>query len=239
MIKVVDRVAQVPGRVYLEPTGVENTFIMMRDDLPTVQGTPINAALFDSIEADIASAKTLIVDLTLDENGNVTGASHTFTQISEGISNGREVIVRYVVPGTSHTLYHRLMVRTNGSLVFLCVNPTNNIYLYGYSFLRVTSANAWTYALLPSVYRIDFTHNTNNTISSNAKYADIKAAYDMGVPLSIRREWYSGIQSYGLRDTTMSYQYNRNNGTFTFYFPTTSNTRVYSINNSNTWTIVQ
>lgn len=50
MIQVLDRVPTVPGKVILTPvSGEANTFIMTRADAPTIAGTPVNKALFDSI----------------------------------------------------------------------------------------------------------------------------------------------------------------------------------------------
>ena len=46
-IHVVDRVSTYPGRVTLTPVG-DNTYDMVRADMPTEEGTPINAALFDN-----------------------------------------------------------------------------------------------------------------------------------------------------------------------------------------------
>ena len=47
--KVEDRVPTYPGRVTLTPvSGQENTYDMVRADLPVVEGTPINKKLFDS-----------------------------------------------------------------------------------------------------------------------------------------------------------------------------------------------
>lgn len=48
-IQVEDRIPTYPGRVTLTPVaGSENTFDMVRADLPLVEGTPINKTLFDS-----------------------------------------------------------------------------------------------------------------------------------------------------------------------------------------------
>lgn len=48
-VKVEDRIPTYPGRVTLtQVVGTENTFDMVRADLPLVEGTPINKTLFDS-----------------------------------------------------------------------------------------------------------------------------------------------------------------------------------------------
>jgi hypothetical protein len=48
--EILDRVPLNPGRVMLFPVaGKENTFDMIREDNPSVVGTPINKATLDSI----------------------------------------------------------------------------------------------------------------------------------------------------------------------------------------------
>ena len=57
MIEVIDRIPTHPGRVKLVPVeGQENTFDMVRADEPIEVGTPINKALFDSMQDTIAHA---------------------------------------------------------------------------------------------------------------------------------------------------------------------------------------
>lgn len=54
MIEVIDRNPTYPGRVKMTPVaGQENTYDMVRADIPVEAGTPINKALFDSIGDDI------------------------------------------------------------------------------------------------------------------------------------------------------------------------------------------
>ena len=56
MIKVTDRVPTYAGRVQLIPVDEANgIYDMVRADEPTVVGTPLNAALFESITADLAN----------------------------------------------------------------------------------------------------------------------------------------------------------------------------------------
>lgn len=55
MIVVKDRVSTYPGRMKLtRANGTVEYVTLERADAPTQEGTPINKALFDSIEADIA-----------------------------------------------------------------------------------------------------------------------------------------------------------------------------------------
>lgn len=64
MIQVVDRVPTYPNRVKITKSNGTSEYVTWeRADEPTVEGTPINKALFDSIAADqgLASAKTVYV----------------------------------------------------------------------------------------------------------------------------------------------------------------------------------
>ncbi len=57
MIEVIDRVPTHPGRVKLIPVvGQENTYDMVRADAPIEAGTPLNKALFDSMQSYIRDA---------------------------------------------------------------------------------------------------------------------------------------------------------------------------------------
>ena len=50
MIQVKDRIPTYPGRVTMTPVdGQANTYDMVRADEPIEVGTPLNAALFESI----------------------------------------------------------------------------------------------------------------------------------------------------------------------------------------------
>ena len=83
MINVVDRVSTYPGRVKLtRADGTVEYVTWERADQPTVVGTPINKALFDSIKADIglASDVTLYVSKSgSDSLGNGTSANPYLT----------------------------------------------------------------------------------------------------------------------------------------------------------------
>lgn len=57
MIEVIDRIPTHPGRVKLVPVnGQENTYDMVRADNPIEPGTPLNKALFDSMQNYISDA---------------------------------------------------------------------------------------------------------------------------------------------------------------------------------------
>jgi len=61
MIEVKDRIPTYPGRVKMTPVaGQENTFDMVRADAPIEAGTPINRALFESINTVIEATKQAI-----------------------------------------------------------------------------------------------------------------------------------------------------------------------------------
>lgn len=63
MIDVVDRVPRYPGRVTLTPvSGQANTYDLQRADDPIQEGTPINRALFESIEGDITTTRTDLME---------------------------------------------------------------------------------------------------------------------------------------------------------------------------------
>ena len=70
-----DRVPLNPGRITLEPvSGMENTFDMKRADNPSVEGTPINKAAFDSIIQSRLTGRyyELTVDKTVFDNIKLT-----------------------------------------------------------------------------------------------------------------------------------------------------------------------
>ena len=59
----IDRVPMYPGRVRLVPVpGQENTFDMIRADEPLIEGTPLNKALFDGIDAEMTALRQLVSD---------------------------------------------------------------------------------------------------------------------------------------------------------------------------------
>ena len=62
MINVVDRVSTYPGRVKItHANGTSEYVTWERADEPTVEGTPINKALFDSIAADVGLSANVTV----------------------------------------------------------------------------------------------------------------------------------------------------------------------------------
>lgn len=63
MIEVIDRIPTYPGRVKMTPVaGQENTYDMVRADMPIEAGTPINKALFDSYVSDMRAMRQQIDD---------------------------------------------------------------------------------------------------------------------------------------------------------------------------------
>lgn len=76
MIEVIDRIPTHPGRVRMTPVdGQENTYDMVRADNPTVDGTPINRALFESIRGDMTVMQTNLSDLINSHANKATLAS--------------------------------------------------------------------------------------------------------------------------------------------------------------------
>lgn len=86
MIEVKNRMPTYPGRVKMTPVpGQANTFDMVRADEPLEEGTPINAALFQGIRADLSALQHNVSDLI---------ASHA-----------QKTLLASVVPGTEFVLY--------------------------------------------------------------------------------------------------------------------------------------
>lgn len=102
MINVVDRVSTYPGRVKITKSDGTSEFVTWeRADEPTVEGTPINKALFDSIASDIGLAADLTVFVSKsgsDNLGNGT-SSNPYATIMKAVNtlpknlNGKRVIV--------------------------------------------------------------------------------------------------------------------------------------------------
>lgn len=64
MIEVIDRIPTYPGRVRLVPVaGQENTYDIVRADVPIEMGTPLNRALFESIRSDILALQASVSNI--------------------------------------------------------------------------------------------------------------------------------------------------------------------------------
>ena len=58
MVVFQDRVPRYPGRVTMTPvSGQANTYDLARADDPVVEGTKLNKALFDSMQAEVQAAE--------------------------------------------------------------------------------------------------------------------------------------------------------------------------------------
>lgn len=108
MIQVVDRVPTYPNRVKITKSDGTSEYVTWeRADEPTVEGTPINKALFDSIAADqgLASAKTVYVSGSGSDtlgNGSSTSPYATITKALSTLPknlNGYDVTI-HVATGT-------------------------------------------------------------------------------------------------------------------------------------------
>ena len=89
MINVVDRVSTYPGRVKLtKANGTTEYVTWERADEPTVEGTPINKALFDSIAADIglAAEVTLYVSGAGSDTLGTGSSSNPYKTINKALS---------------------------------------------------------------------------------------------------------------------------------------------------------
>lgn len=108
MINVVDRVSTYPGRVKLTKSNGTTEYVTWeRADEPTVAGTPINKALFDSIKADIGLTAPIDIHVSgagSDTLGNGTSAN-PYKTINKALSvlpknlNGMRTSV-YIAAGT-------------------------------------------------------------------------------------------------------------------------------------------
>ena len=90
MINVVDRVSTYPGRVKLTRADGSSEYVTWeRADEPTVPGTPINKALFDSIAADMGLSADVTVYVSKagsDTLGNGT-SSNPFLTVMKAVNS--------------------------------------------------------------------------------------------------------------------------------------------------------
>ncbi len=126
MINVVDRVSTYPGRVKLtKANGTTEYVTWERADEPTVLGTPINKALFDSIKADIGLSGDTTVFVSKsgsDSLGNGTSANPylTITKAIDSLPknlNGKNAIIN-IGAGT----YNETAIFANFSAGTIIVN---------------------------------------------------------------------------------------------------------------------
>lgn len=108
MIQVVDRVPTYPNRVKITKSNGTSEYVTWeRADEPTVEGTPINKALFDSIAADqgLAAAKTVYVAASGSNTLGDGSSTSPYATIAKGLStlpknlNGFDVNI-HVATGT-------------------------------------------------------------------------------------------------------------------------------------------
>ena len=114
MINVVDRVSTYPGRVKLtKANGTVEYVTWERADEPTVPGTPINKALFDSIAADIGLTAPVNLYVSLagsDTLGNGTSAN-PYRTINKALSvlpknlNGMRTVIN-IAAGTYNEIVY-------------------------------------------------------------------------------------------------------------------------------------
>ena len=76
MNEVVDRVPSQPGRYKMTmPDGSTQYVTLERADEPTMVGTPLNKALFDSIQNDLDELNSKIIKRVSSDDNNVTSIS--------------------------------------------------------------------------------------------------------------------------------------------------------------------
>ena len=122
-IKVEDRISTYPGRVIMNPVpGAENTYDMVRADLPINSGTPINKVLFDSKADRVTKDVTLYVDFMFGNDESGTGENDSpFYSIQKAIDSipknldGHTVTIML----TAHPFGERIVCRgfTGGKLI--------------------------------------------------------------------------------------------------------------------------
>lgn len=85
-IDVKDRISTHPGRVTLTPVaGAENTYDMVRADIPIEEGTPVNKALFDSKADTLVEDVTVYVSTTGNDNMGTGEADNPFKTIQKAL----------------------------------------------------------------------------------------------------------------------------------------------------------
>lgn len=127
MINVVDRVSTYPGRVKItKADGTSEYVTWERADEPTVAGTPINKALFDSIAADIGLSADITVYVSKSGsdtlgNGSLSNPYLTITKAVNSLPknlNGKMVILNIGAGTYSETVtvehFVAGIVRVNG-----------------------------------------------------------------------------------------------------------------------------
>ena len=124
MINVVDRVSTYPGRVKITKSDGTSEYVTWeRADQPTVEGTPINKALFDSIKADIGLSGDTTVFVSKsgsDTLGNGT-SSNPYLTITKAIDslpknlNGKNAIINVGAGTYNETV--RFAYFTSGTVI--------------------------------------------------------------------------------------------------------------------------
>lgn len=147
MIEVFDRTPQYPGRVKLIPVdGQANTFDMVRADEPTEVGTPINKALFSSIDSDLTAlnhnvANIISAHASIEALGSLVAGSEfglyengilvPFIKVSSDYNGiGRCVVMR------KHLYKKAILTGTNNSYA----NSVTDVWLNG-EYLSLLDSN--------------------------------------------------------------------------------------------------
>lgn len=109
--EILDRVPLNPGRITLTPVdGMENTFDMARADNPSVEGTPINKAMLDSIIQSRLTGRYYELEVASVESSVMTGITTNPIPTSGWVvasktkaTNGQYIIDAYDSKGESNT----------------------------------------------------------------------------------------------------------------------------------------
>lgn len=127
MIEVIDRIPTYPGRVKMTPVvGQENTYDMVRADAPIEAGTPLNKALFSSINSDIAALNQNVANIinahaSIDSLGNLVAGS-------EFILRENGIPVPFIKVSGDYNGIGRCVVMRKHILKRAVLTGTNNAY---------------------------------------------------------------------------------------------------------------
>lgn len=188
MIEVKDRIPTYPGRVKLTPvTGEENTYDMARADAPIETGTPLNKALFDSMQNYIRDAVQAI-DNKVFEFSQFTAVDSIPDGSAFGLyENG--ILTPYIKLKSNYEGTGRpLVIRRN-------VTHTDKLYATDYTDYGTTATDAW----LNSDFLARFDAAVQGAIS--AVPIDV-ADEDKTIVQISRRAFILSLNEYGI---SMSY----------------------------------
>ncbi len=185
MIDIKDRIPTYPGRVRMIPVeGQPNTYDMVRADEPIEPGTPLNKALFDSMQNYISDAVQAIDNKVFEfsqwEAVDTLADGAAFGLYENGIFTPY-IKLKSNYEGTGRTLVMRRNVTHQEQLY-----PTN-----GYTDYGTTATDSW----LNNDFLVRFDATTQGAIS--AVPIDVASEDDTIVQIS-RRVFILSLNEYGM-----------------------------------------